>query len=138
MLLGVGLGGLLDGIVLGEIVRWHPMPAGGFRLLLWLVALGGIVLLFSAIRAPGRTPSARAFAGNVLVGWGGFNLAEGAVNHFVLGVHHVGDLAQYDWLFLLAGGVGVLLLGLALRDAPDPGPVRERRSGYDRRSGLPV
>lgn len=155
ILLGASLGGFLDAIVLREIVQWHSMLSnklvdggmeamqaslradGWFQLLLWALALAGVLSLWSGFRAPGRTPSARAFAGNLLIGGGVYPVAEGVVNHFILEWHHVKDLplAQplYDWLFLF-GGIGFILIGLALRDAADPGPVRDRRTGYDRRS----
>jgi hypothetical protein len=43
----------------------------------------------------------------------------------------------YDWLFLLLGGVGFILIGLALRDGHGrPAPIGERRSGIERRSVL--
>jgi uncharacterized membrane protein len=155
-LFGVGFGGLLDGIVLHHIVHWHQMLSsavppdtmdamvvnmradGWFDLAVWIAAALGVVFLFSAFRAPGRMPSGRSFIGYILVGWGAFNLVEGMVNHLILNLHHVHDLPThlplYDWGFL-AGSVLVLLIGLALRDARDPGPVSDRRSGADRRLG---
>lgn len=161
VLLGAGLGGMLEAIVLRHIAHWHEMLSGRIasgtfeslaanlaadgwaQLLFLLLVFAGAAVLFASIRAPGRTPTPRGFAGNFLLGWGGFNLAEGALNHFVLELHHVRDLPAHapywDWLFLLGGGLGLVLLGLALRDAPDPAPVgAERRSGYDRRSAIRV
>lgn len=127
--LGLGLGGLLSGIV-------HPV-ASWLMLLAWLAALAGIFMLWSALRGPGPLPSPGRFAGSLLVGWGAFNFAEGAVYHHVLELHHVRALQPvYDWAFLLVGGVGVLLLGLALRERARETPF-ERRSGYDRRAAGP-
>jgi hypothetical protein len=42
---------------------------------------------------------------------------------------------MYDWLFLLVGGLGVLALGIAMRDRFPPSAAieAERRSGADRR-----
>jgi uncharacterized membrane protein len=153
-LFGLGFGGLLDGILLHHIVHWHQMLSGAlppdtmdamlanmradgwFDLAMWLAATLGVVFLFSAFRAPGRMPSGRSFAGYVLIGWGAFNLVEGLVDHLILNLHHVRDLPAhvplYDWIFL-AGSALVLLIGLALRDGRDPGPVSDRRSGLDRR-----
>jgi uncharacterized membrane protein len=156
VLFGVGLGGFLDGIVFHQILQWHSMLStrvppytvdamhenmradGWFHLAMWITTLAAVFWLLSAFRAPGRTPSVRSFVGNMLVGWGGFNIAEGVIDHFVLELHHVRDLplyvAFYDWVFLTAAGIGALLVGMALRDAPDPGPVaEERRSGGERR-----
>jgi uncharacterized membrane protein len=160
ILLGIGLGGFLDGIVLHQIAQWHNMLSavvpphdmaamkrnmaadGWFHLATWLVTLGGVAALWSALRGPGPLPSTRAFVGNVLVGWGGFNLAEGIVDHHLLGLHHVRDLPQhvpfYDWAFLIVGGIAMILIGLALRDRRAAPSFRERRSGIDRRSGSMV
>lgn len=160
ILLGIGLGGFLDGIVLHQIAQWHNMLSavvppqdmaamkrnmaadGWFHLATWLVTLGGIAALWSALRGPGPLPSPRAFVGNMLVGWGGFNLAEGIVDHHLLGLHHVRDLPQhvpfYDWAFLILGGIAMIAVGLALRYRRAGPSLRERRSGIDRRSGSMV
>ncbi len=160
ILLGIGLGGFLDGIVLHQIAQWHNMLSavvpphdmaamkrnmaadGWFHLAAWLVTLGGVVALWSALRGPGPLPSTRAFAGDMLVGWGAFNLAEGIIDHHLLGLHHVRDLPQhvpfYDWAFLIVGGIAMILLGLAMRDRRGTVSVYERRSGIDRRSGSMV
>jgi len=160
LLLGVGLGGFIDGIVLHQIAHWHQMLSavlppdnmeamranmaadGWFHLATWLATLGGVLLLWSTMRGAGRLPSTRSFCGYMLAGWGLFNLAEGIVDHHVLELHHVRDLPAhlplYDWLFLIVGGVGFILAGLALRDGLGrPAPLgEERRSGFERRSVL--
>jgi uncharacterized membrane protein len=80
-------------------------------------------LLLSHARAGRRLPDRRSFTGQLLLGWGAFNLVEGIIDHHVLEIHHVRDLPMhvpiYDWLFLGIGGVGLLLIGwwLALWDA---------------------
>jgi uncharacterized membrane protein len=137
-LLGIGLGGLLDAILLQHILQWEQTLAGDgwFYFAMWLAAAVGVVFLFSAFRAPGRMPSGRAFAGFILIGWGAYNLVEGIVDPLILNLHHVRDLpshmAVYDWAFLALSAL-VLLIGLSLRDGRDPGPVSDRRSGTDRR-----
>jgi uncharacterized membrane protein len=117
LLLGVGLGGFIHGIVLHPLAHWHQM-------LLWVVTLGGVLLLRSAVRGAGPIPSTRGFIGYLLIGWGAFNLVEGIVDH-----------PLDDWLLLLIGGVGLIALGFVLRDRlPASARVEaERRSGYDRR-----
>jgi uncharacterized membrane protein len=159
LLLGVGLGGFLDGITLHQIAHWHQMLSavvppesveamkrnmvadGWFHMATWLFTAAGVALLWSAARGAGRLPSTRTFCAFVLLGWGFFNLVEGTVNHHVLELHHVRDLPAhdplYDWLFLLGGGAGLILLGLALREGRRPPlPLGERRSGIERRSVL--
>jgi uncharacterized membrane protein len=137
LLLGIGMGAFFDGISLHQIAQWHNMLSakvppstmeamrtnmaadGWFHLAAWLATLAGIFALWSAARAAGPLPSTRSFAGSMLMGWGGFNLVEGLVDHHLLELHHVRDLPRhapaYDWAFLLVGGIGLLLLGWALR-----------------------
>ncbi|HYN13449.1 MAG TPA: DUF2243 domain-containing protein [Burkholderiales bacterium] len=130
ILLGIGFGGLAEGIVL------HPISDSWFQLALWLTSLTGLVALWSAVRGPGPLPSGSAFTGYLLIGWGAFNLAEGLLNHPILGVP-LPRVPLHEWGFLLVGGVGFVILGLLLRGSP-AAPARERRSGNERRSGSMV
>jgi uncharacterized membrane protein len=157
VLLGIGLGGFVDGIVLHQIAQWHQMLSavvppesmaamrrnmaadGWFHAAVWIVTLAGVMVLWRAVRGPGALPSTRGLLGSMLVGWGAFNLVEGIVDHHLLELHHVRDLPQhvpaYDWIFLAVGGVGFILAGLALRAGRERAPVygAERRSGRERR-----
>jgi uncharacterized membrane protein len=139
ILLGVGLGGFLDGIALHQIAHWHNMASarvppvtlealrdnmqwdGWFHAAVWLFTIIGVYRLLADARRGAELPSARSFTGQLLMGWGGFNLVEGIIDHHLLGLHHVRDLPVhvpvYDWLFLLVGGVGLLLLGRRLSRA---------------------
>jgi uncharacterized membrane protein len=156
LLLGVGLGGFLDGIVLHQIAHWHQMLSaqvppetveamrrnmtadGWFHFATWVVTFAGVLVLWSGIRGPGRLPATRTLFGYMLAGWGLFNLVEGIVGHHILELHHVRDLpthiAFYDWAFLIVSGA-LILIGLALREGRDrvPAPLADRRTGRDRR-----
>ena len=136
VLLGIGLGGFADGIVLHQILRWHHMLSavlppttmrnmdintvfdGYFHAGVWVATLVGVVLLWSAGRHGRLFPRGRVFAGQLLFGWGLFNLVEGFIDHHLLQIHHVVDLPahdpMYDWLFLAIFGAGLLGLGSAL------------------------
>jgi uncharacterized membrane protein len=62
----------------------------------------------------------------VLAGWGAFNLAEGLVDHQLLGIHHVRDDlgAPLGWdLAFLAFGVVLLLVGMAMARSATRRPV---------------
>ena len=144
MLLGLGLGGFVDGIVLHQIMQWHnmgsavlppaTMPAmkqnmvwdGLFHAATWLLTLAGVYLLLREGRRGARLPTAGAFTGQLLLGWGTFNLVEGVIDHHLLGIHHVRDMPVhvpvYDWLFLAVGGLGFIVLGwwLSRRTARAP------------------
>jgi uncharacterized membrane protein len=141
LLIGIGLGGFADGIVLHQIMQWHHMLSsvippddmeamsvnmrwdGIFHVVVWIVTLAGAAALWSSGRRNERTPSLRRFSGLVLVGWGLFNLVEGVINHHLLGIHHVryhGDVLggepslAWGLGFVLVGGVGFLLVGWLL------------------------
>jgi uncharacterized membrane protein len=119
LLLGLGLGAFFEGILL------HPV-ATLFYMAVWVITLAGVVLLWSAVRGPGPLPASRSFVAYFLVGWGVFNMFEGALRH---------DLAD-DWL-VFATGLGFVLLGVILSRMRDE-RVIERRSGHERRSDSPV
>jgi uncharacterized membrane protein len=159
ILLGIGLGGFFDGIVLHQILQWHNMLSGVlppesmeamrrnmaadgmFHAMTWLATLAGVFALWSAFTHGGVLPRTSGFVGYLLLGWGWFNLIEGLVNHHVLGLHHVRDLPEhvpaYDWAFLLVGGIGFIALGMVLRKSK-PRAIPERRAGYERRGTLPT
>jgi uncharacterized membrane protein len=137
IVLGVGLGGFVDGIVLHQVLQWHHMltstdsdhiglpfyPAdtvpglevntlwdGLFHGVAWLAVLVGLILLYSRVRwTRPRVWSWRALWGWVLAGWGLFNLIEGIVDHHLLGIHHVRSGSHQVWW-----DVGFLAVGAAL------------------------
>ena len=138
IVLGMGLGGFVDGIVLHQIAQWHNMlssttrwPAttlaglernmladGLFHAAVWLLVVLGLWLLWRAPRVGGR-PSGWTLVGWMLVGWGVFNVVEGAVDHLVLGIHHVRHESLGWDLGFLAFGVLLMLGGRALAVAAD-------------------
>ena len=128
LVLGAGIGGFVDGIVIHQLLGWHHMLSGWypddphrnmigdglFHLLCLLLVLPGVALLNRAGAVP-----ARVLWGGVLTGWGVFNLVEGVVDHLVLGVHHVRtgphELA-YDLAFLVLGAALVVVGRLVARE----------------------
>jgi uncharacterized membrane protein len=133
---GIGLGGFVDGIALHQIAGWHNMGSavlppvtmeamrrnmrwdGFFHAGTWIVTLVGVFLLLHDARRGARLPSGRAFTGQLLLGWGLFNLVEGVIDHHLLQLHHVRDLPThlplYDWIFLGVGGVLLVAVGWLL------------------------
>lgn len=133
LLLGLGLGGFIDGIVLHQVLRWHHMltdfgtyarfPAttvidlerntladGLFHASTWTLLGFGLFLLWRALNRPHRPLRMRALTGMLLAGWGLFNVVEGVVNHHILTLHHVRD----DVSNSLPWDLGFLVLGLLL------------------------
>jgi uncharacterized membrane protein len=141
VLVGIGVAGSLDEIVLHQLLRWHHLYDRGsqaagmiadgiFHLGSTAALVVGLVLLVARWRA-GQEPLRRAVAG-ILVGAGGFNLYDGIVQHKLLGLHQVRAGAPnnlpYDAVFIGLAAV-VLLAGLVLlRAASLPGrPAANRR-----------
>ena len=138
--LGIGLGGFVDGIVLHQVLQWHHMLSnhadhlpttlenletnvlwdGLFHVFAWLATVAGVALLWRARWTPGVALSGAStlvLLGGMAAGWGAFNLAEGVVDHHILGLHHVRDDlgGPLAWdLGFLASGVVLLALGAAL------------------------
>jgi uncharacterized membrane protein len=136
VLLGVGLVAFVDGISLHMILEWHHMVSnvyppttldgmhvntywdGWFHAGAWVAVVLGVALLWRAVQRGDAIPSTRAFIGYILVGAGLFNLVEGVVDHHLLRLHHVREIADpllYDVTFLVVGGVLPLVVGWALR-----------------------
>jgi uncharacterized membrane protein len=70
------------------------------------------VLMLRADGVAGRSPQRLSvLIGQMMFGWGLFNLVEGVIDHHLLNIHHVRDMpfhiAAYDWAFLAVRGVGV-------------------------------
>jgi uncharacterized membrane protein len=145
IMLGIGLGGFLDGILLHQILQVHAMLSaqvpmdsmtnmktnmtadGLFHAFTWLATLSGIALLWSALnRYVGVRPSGVGLIGYMLAGWGWFNLVEGIVNHHILNLHHVVQAlgrSVWDYLFLASGLVLIVIGHLLGRRAHREGQV---------------
>jgi len=110
-ILGLGLGGFVDGIVLHQVLQWHhmltatgdhPMTTvagleantladGFFHLATWVLVATAMLLTVRAWQRRELAPPWHRHFGMLLAGWGVFNLAEGLIDHEVLGIHHVRD-----------------------------------------------
>jgi uncharacterized membrane protein len=122
-LLGLGMGGFVDGIVLHQLLQWHQMtsnhiPAvtltaknvnmfwdGIFHVATWGLTACGIAALW---RLSGRMDvlrSSRVLLGSALLGWGAFNLIDSCFNHYLFAYHNVrevtADRAAWNHGFLL-------------------------------------
>jgi uncharacterized membrane protein len=145
LLLGIGLGGMLDGIVLHQILQWHNMLSsrvppisleamhvnmmadGLFHMATWIVTVAGLLKLVAALRRHDTAYSGQGLFGAWLLGWGLFNVVEGVVNHMLLGLHHVVEAHTDPWpadLGFLAFGVLLLATGTLLVTRSAWRPVR--------------
>ncbi len=139
-LLGIGLGGFVDGIVFHQLLQAHNMltaryPETGvevatlaanleinmfwgglFHSFCWATTALGLVWLWLAIRRPEVSLSNEIFVGSLLFGAGLFNLVEGLIDHEMQGIHHVieaGNHLLWDVVFL-GSGVALMLAGWAV------------------------
>ncbi|MFF8404762.1 DUF2243 domain-containing protein [Streptomyces sp. NPDC014846] len=137
IVLGVGLGGFVDGILLHQLLQWHHMLTstnhdrigvryydphtvsglrmntvwdGVFHTVCWIAVLTGLAILYSRVTAGRRQVwTSRGLWGWILVGWGLFNLVEGVLDHQILGIHHVRGGPHQTWW-----DIGFLVLGALL------------------------
>jgi uncharacterized membrane protein len=106
-LIGFGMGGFVDAIVLHMILQWHQMISnilppdtllrksvnmfwdGIFCAITWVMTGTGLVLFWrQACRGP-LPGSGKLFWGSLLLGWGLFNLLDSLVDHYLFGFHNV-------------------------------------------------
>jgi uncharacterized membrane protein len=133
-LMGIGMGGFIDGILFHQILQLHSMLSaklpqetvvnikismvwdGLFHLLTWIATAVSIKLLWDAAKKRDVPWSGKIFSGALFLGWGIFNLVEGIIDHYILQIHHVVErlgLSVYDHLFL-ASGVIFIIAGMSM------------------------
>lgn len=145
IILGVGLGGFVDGILLHQILQWHHLLSssdtanidigswpvttvhglrmntlwdGFFHTITWLAVLTGLGILYSRIAGSrGRIWTSRVLWGWMLFGWGLFNLVEGLLDHHVLAIHHVvsGEFQTLADILFLVFGALLMVAGWLLQ-----------------------
>jgi uncharacterized membrane protein len=132
LLLGMGLGGLVDGIVLHQILQVHNMLSarvppnsvpnmelnmlwdGLFDAFTWIITAVGLAVLWNAGKQREASWSGATLMGGMIAGWGLFNVVEGLINHFILHLHHVlerAGLSAYDFAFIAVGILFILIGG---------------------------
>lgn len=141
VLIGVGMGGFFDGIVLHQILQWHHMVSnrvpptsvaglevntlgdGLFHAATYVFVIVGLSLLWSVARRRHEPWPVSVLVGLFLLGWGLFNLTEGLIDHHLLQIHHVRpgeNQLAWDLAFLAWGAVmlvgGWLLARGGLKD----------------------
>ncbi len=143
LLIGVGVAGFLDETVFHQLLHWHHfydrstpdvalVSDGFFHAGSWLCLVVGLFLFADLSRRRTTVPK-RVWAGGLL-GWGGFQVYDGLIQHKVLDLHQIRygvELLPYDLAWNGAGALGlvigvVLLLGDARTVAQDPRPAATR------------
>lgn len=135
MVLGIGLGGFIDGIFLHQIFQTHEMLSskipstnyigksinmfwdGIFHFFCLIVVLIGILLLWKLMKRKNTENSGRLLSGGLLLGWGLFNIVEGIINHHILKLHNVIEVSENPNtgnLIFLGVSVVILIAGMML------------------------
>ena len=135
ILIGIGIAGLIDIIIFHAILQWHHTSShkiipntieslqmnifhdGVFLAFSLIITISGIIILWVSQSSKDRDyflSYKRSFIGLVFIGFGGFNTIEGIINHHILQMHHVIEVADplvFDLTFLVIGGLAFLALG---------------------------
>jgi uncharacterized membrane protein len=133
--LGVGMGGFVDGILLHQILQWHEMVSniippttvigksinmfwdGMFHAATWIITFIGVIMLFRLSKRTDVVKSSSIFAGGLLLGWAIFNIVEGIIDHYILKLHNVREITSnpsvYNHAFTVFS-LSLFIVGLVL------------------------
>jgi len=135
LVIGIGMGGFIDGIVFHQILQWHEMlsnkmpPAtllaksvnmfwdGIFHFFCLVVVLIGVTLLWKVATKKAVDLSGKILIGGLLAGWGIFNIVEGIIDHHLIKLHNVKELSLNPdiWNFsFLALSIIMIIVGYLL------------------------
>lgn len=137
LLLGLGIGGFFDGIVLHQILQWHHLLSnvyaptsvsslqlntlwdGFFHAATYIFVASGLLLFWRAAHRTHVHWSSKLLLGSLLLGFGSFNLVEGMIDHQILGIHHVNETVPPEqWIYwdlgFLAWGAAMVIGGWRL------------------------
>ena len=133
MLIGAGLGGLIEAVIFRHIAQSHWMLsakvpertlAGLKTSLLWdgilqlfmvIALIIGVIWLYSVANKKETVWSGQVLFGGWFLGWGLFNLIEGGLGHFIFKIHHLlefGNPATQetgDYGYLVSGALLAIL-----------------------------
>jgi uncharacterized membrane protein len=105
-LLGIGMGGFLDGIVLHQMLQWHQLLSnwlppdtvtnskvnmfwdGVFHLVTWTFTVIGLTQLWRLIGRADVIFSTTAFVGALIFGWGLLNVTDSVFDHYLFRFHN--------------------------------------------------
>jgi uncharacterized membrane protein len=126
VLVGVGVAGFVDETVFHQLLHWHHfydrstpiiglVSDGIFHAVSWFCIVGGLFLL-ADLRRRDSYSGKRWWAG-IFLGFGGFQLYDGTIQHKILGLHQIRYVATiwpydlaWDAVAVIAIVVGIVLL----------------------------
>jgi uncharacterized membrane protein len=126
--LGIGLGGFADGIVLHQILQWHEMLSnkvavdtltgksvnmfwdGIFHFFCLIIVITGVCLLHRIFLRKNVAVAKRIMVGGLFLGWGIFNIIEGLIDHQILKLHNVYEFSSQPEVY----NIGFLVISLIM------------------------
>jgi uncharacterized membrane protein len=135
-LLGFGLGGFFDGILLHQVLQWHHLliaveaPAfqdirvqiladGLFHVLMYIIVAVGLWLLWRTRREFAEPGADRLLFANALIGFGTWHILDNVLSHWVMGIHRIRMDTEnklfWDLLWFFVFGVVFIAVGWWLR-----------------------
>jgi uncharacterized membrane protein len=131
IVLGIGLGGFVDGVIFHQILQWHEMLSnkidattvpgksvnmfwdGLFHAFCLIAVCTGIFLLWKAFLQTTASHSSKLIWAGLLLGWGIFNVTEGMIDHYLFKIHNVRELIGkqnlYNLLFIIYSAVLIII-----------------------------
>ncbi len=136
LIIGIGMGGFVDGILLHQLLQWHQMISnqlepvdltskninmfwdGIFHVITWTATLTGILFMWRSRKNSHLNLSNWLFAGGLIAGWGIFNFIDSIFNHYLFGFHNVREnVVGIEWWnlgFLIVAVLLILIGGLMM------------------------
>lgn len=150
-LLGFGLGGFFDGILLHQVLQWHHLLSalegeafrdlrvqvladGLFHLVMYVVSGVGLWLLWRSRHVFASPGADRRMGADLLIGFGVWHVIDGILSHWILGIHRIrmdsGNPLLWDLVWFLVFGIAFIAAGWLLRRGAGPGrpPAGKRRA----------
>lgn len=145
VVMGMGIGGFIDGILFHQILQLHGMVSnklsidtfvgkavnmfwdGIFHALTLIAVIIGFALLVRLLKRRDINPSPKLALGGAIAGWGIFNLVEGIIHHQIIKLHNVNEysLQPEVWNYsFLTSGIILIVLGYLLIYHRDHYPSR--------------
>lgn len=144
VVMGLGIGGFIDGILFHQILQLHGMVSnklpidtvvgkavnmfwdGIFHALTLTAVIIGFILLVRLLGIKNINRSPKLALGGAIAGWGIFNLVEGIIHHQIIKLHNVNEFSLQPevWNYsFLASGVIFMAIGYAFIYHRDHYPV---------------
>lgn len=138
-LLGIGMGGLLDGSLSSLAGRGGLSSDGAVRVVLCVLTALGVASLWMSAKRPHAVLSTRSFVASLGIGWGVFNVVAEVFNR-LLGMHQVrpgsNDVA-WELGFVVVGVVVLAACAMVVKNDHAGDPPRATSTPSERPAAPP-